>query len=257
MTQPSPSPDTPPTLRVRRSDERGYEDFGWTDNWMTFSFADYHDPDWVHFGPLRVMVENHIQPHEGFSAHPHRDVEIVTYVSSGVLTHSDDQGHEAHIGAGEMQLISAGSEGMVHAEENVHDEVEHNYQMWLVPDRSGTDFAYHERGFSEEEREGQFRCYVAPYADDAVGPDGPMPVNTDAFIYAGLFAAGDRAQHELGDGRGAWVQVVEGDVSVGGVTLRSGDGVGITETDAFDVQFGADSEVLLFDLRMDVPLLWT
>ena len=78
------------TLRLRRSDERGYEDFGWTDNWMPFSFADYRDPDWMHFGPLRVMVENHIQPHEGFSAHPHRDVEIVTYVSSGVLTHGDN-----------------------------------------------------------------------------------------------------------------------------------------------------------------------
>ena len=246
-----------PTIRLRRSDERGYEDVGWTDHWMTFSFADYYDPDWVHFGPLRVMVENHIQPHEGFAAHPHRDAEILTYVSSGILTHGDDQGHEAHIAAGEMQLISAGSEGMVHSEENVHDEVEHNYQMWFIPDRAGTDFAYHERRFSPEEREGQFRCYVAPYTDERAGGDGPAPINTDAFVYAGLFSAGDRIQHALGNGRGAWVQVVEGRVDVDGVTLRSGDGAGLTDTDALDFQFGAQSEVLLFDVRMDVPLLWT
>lgn len=260
MADPSPSPShaaSNPTVRLRRSDDRGYEDFGWTDNWMTFSFAEYHDPDWVHFGPLRVMVENHIQPHEGFSAHPHRDVEILTYVSSGVLTHGDDEGHEAHISAGEMQLISAGSEGMVHSEENVHDEVEHNYQMWLVPDRSGTDFAYHERGFSEEEREGRFCCYVAPYMDDAAGNDGPMPINTDAYVHAGLFASDDRASYSLEQGRGAWVQVVDGAVTVAGVTLRSGDGAGITDVDTLDFGFEDESEVLLFDLRMDVPRLWT
>lgn len=251
------SAHTDASLRLRRSDERGYEDFGWADNWMTFSFADYHDPDWMHFGPLRVMVENHIQPHEGFSAHPHRDVEIVTYVSSGTLTHGDDQGHEAHISAGEMQLISAGSEGMVHSEENVHDEVEHNYQMWLVPDRAGTDFAYHERGFSPTEREGRFRCYVAPYFEEDAGKDGPMPINTDAFIYAGLFAPDDRVVHNLAEGRGAWVQVVAGEVEVTGVTLKAGDGVGVTGVDELDFRFDAESEVLLFDLRMDVPRLWT
>lgn len=257
MSQRATKTDPSAAVRLRRSEERGYEDFGWADNRMTFSFADYHDPEWMHFGPLRVMVENYIQPHEGFSAHPHRDVEIVTYVSSGTLTHGDDRGHEAHISAGEMQLISAGSEGMVHAEENVHDGVEHNYQMWLVPDRPGTDFAYHERGFSVEEREGRFQCYVAPYTHEEAGADGPMPVNTDAFIHAGLFSPEDRVSHRLEEGRGAWVQVVEGDVEVAGVTLESGDGAGITEADALDFRFGAESEVLLFDVRMDVSRLWT
>lgn len=246
-----------PTLRLRRSDERGYEDFGWADNWMTFSFADYHDPDWRHFGPLRVMVENHIQPHEGFPAHPHRDVEIVTYVSSGVLTHGDSHGHEAHVSAGEMQLISAGSNGMIHSEENVHDNVEHNLQMWLIPDRADTDFAYHQRGFTPEERRGRFCCYVAPRGHDTTVESGPMPINTDAFIYAGLFASDHHVGHTLSEERGAWVQVVEGRVNVAGVTLEGGDGAGITDTDRLDFTFGADSEVLLFDLRMDVPLLWT
>lgn len=239
-------------LRIRRSEERGFEDFGWADNWMTFSFSDYHDPEWMHFGPLRVMVENHIQPHSGFPEHPHRHVEIVTYVSSGVLTHSDSFGHEAGVKAGEMQLISAGSRGMVHAEENVHDEVEHNYQMWLIPEDSDTEFAYHQLGYSPEERQGRFRLYVSPD-----GRNGSMPVNTDAFIYAGLFSSGDTVSYEVEPGRGVWVQMVHGRAQVEDVTLEQGDGVGITEVDGeLEFEFEEDSEVLLFDVRMDVPLLW-
>ena len=219
---------------------------------MTFSFANFNDPDWVHFGPLRVIVENHIQPHEGFSAHPHRDVEILTYVVSGTLTHEDSFGHKAGITAGEMQLISAGSGGMVHAEENHHDEVEHNYQMWLVPDRPGTDFFYGQKNYSPEERSGQLCLYVSP---DGRGES--MPINTDAFVYAGVFHPGDRLTHKLEEGRGAWVQVVDGALEVAGLTLHQGDGVGITDTDAINLAFTADSEVLLFDVRMDVPRLWT
>jgi redox-sensitive bicupin YhaK (pirin superfamily) len=240
-----------PTLRIRRSEDRGFEDFGWADNWMTFSFADYHDPDWNNFGPLRVMVENHIQPHEGFSAHPHRDVEIVTYVSSGVLTHGDSFGHESAIGAGAMQLISAGSRGMIHSEENLHDEVEHNYQMWLIPERAGTEFAYHEKQYTPEERQGRFCLYVSPD-----GREGSMPINTDAFIYAGLFSSGDSVEYTLDEGRGAWIQMVGGVCRVAGITLEQGDGVGITDVGALKLEFEAESEVLLFDLRMDVPLLW-
>ena len=246
-----PAPTQNPTLRLRRSDERGFEDFGWTDNWMTFSFADYHDPEWMHFGPLRVMVENHIQPHEGFSAHPHRDVEIVTYVSSGTLTHADSFGHEAGITAGEIQLISAGSNGMIHSEENHHDTVEHNYQMWLIPERTGTDFNYGQKKYTPAERQGRFHLYVSPD-----GRDDSLPINTDAFIYAGLFDAGDMVQHTLEPGRGAWIQVVDGQLSVLGETLHQGDGVGITDADQLDITFEADSEVLLFDVRMDVPMIW-
>lgn len=238
-------------LLVRRSRERGFEDFGWADNWMTFSFAGYRDPEWINFGPLRVMVENHIQPRSGFPSHSHRDVEIVTYVASGTLTHGDSFGHQAGIAAGEMQLISAGSRGMVHSEENLHDVVEHNYQMWLIPDRRDTEFAYHQLKFSPEERTGRFRLYVSP-----TGEEGSMPINTDARIYAGLFRDGDTARHELHPGRGAWVQVVRGSLRVAGLTLEQGDGVGITKGNDLGLEFGGGSEVLLFDVRMDVPLIW-
>ena len=242
---------TSPTLRIRRSEERGFEDFGWTDNWMTFSFAGYSDPDWNNFGPLRVMVENHIQPHEGFSAHPHRDVEIVTYVSAGTLTHEDSFGHKAGITRGEMQLISAGSRGMVHAEENHHDEVEHNYQMWLIPDTYPTEFAYHQLKYNDQERQGRMRLYVSPD-----GRDGSMPINTDAFIYAGLFDSGDETAHDLTDGRGAWIQIVAGSVDVAGHTLNQGDGMGITGADRLEFAFAEATEILLFDLRMDARLIW-
>lgn len=247
-----PPPPQTPTLRLRRSEERGFEDFGWADNWMTFSFADYHDPEWMRFGPLRVMVENHIQPHQGFSAHPHRDVEIVTYVASGTLTHADNFGHEASITAGEMQCISAGSQGMIHSEENRHDEVEHNYQMWLIPARTGTAFNYGQKKYPPAERQGRFCLHVSPD-----GRNGSLPINTDALIYAGLFAPGDSVRHTLKNGRGAWIQVVEGQLRVFGKTLGAGDGVGITDTQAIDLAFERSSEVLLFDVRMDVPVIWT
>ena len=242
-----------PSVRLRRSKDRGFEDFGWADNWMTFSFSGYVDPAWNNFGPLRVMIENDIQPHSGFPAHPHRDVEIVTYVAAGTLTHGDNFGHEAGITAGEMQHISAGSRGMVHSEENKHDTVEHNYQMWLIPDRSPTDFAYHQLKFSPEERQGRLRLYCSPD-----GRDESMPMNCDAFIYAGLFSEGDTHEYHVAEGRGVWLQLVRGEVRLPALdlNLESGDGVGIEKIDGLAMTFDADTEVLLFDVNMNAPLLW-
>jgi quercetin 2,3-dioxygenase len=246
-----PTTTSTPTIRLRRGQERGFEDFGWTDNFLTFSFAGYRDPVWNNFGPLRVMIENHIQPRSGFPTHPHRDAEIVTYVAAGTLTHRDNMGHQAGITAGEMQHISAGSRGIIHSEENVHDVIEHNYQMWLIPDRPGTAPAYHQLKFLPDERQGRFRLYVSPN-----GEDGSMPINTDARIYAGLFRPGDSVQHSVDAGWGSWIQVVHGELRVAGLTLHSGDGAGITDAPELDIEFDAESEVLLFDVRMDAPLLW-
>jgi quercetin 2,3-dioxygenase len=245
---------TKPQIRLRRSADRGFEDFGWTDNWMTFCFGSYYDPEWIHFGPLRVIVENHIQPHSGFPSHSHRDVEIVTYVAAGTLTHKDSFGHSAGVTAGEMQVISAGSHGMIHSEENIDDVVEHNIQIWLVPSRRPTEFAYHQQKFTPEQRAGRFQLYVSPN-----GRDGSMPINTDASIYAGLFSPGDQVRHVADGGRsprGAWIQVVRGRMDVAGVTLESGDGAGITPAGTLEFSFLEPSEVILFDLGMDAPLIW-
>lgn len=218
---------------------------------MTFSFADYHDPDWMRFGPLRVLIESQIDPHEGFDEHPHRHAEIVSYVTEGVLRHTDSFGHEADVEAGGMQLISAGSRGMVHKETNPQAQPEAHYQLWLIPDRRDTDFAYHDLTPPAEERRGQFRLYVSP---DGRGKS--MPVNTDAYVYAGQFSPEHTPSYDLTEGRGAWVQVVDGTVSVGGVTLRAGDGAGFTVPDELSFSFDEETELLLVDVRMDGPRVW-
>lgn len=238
-------------LRIRRSEDRGLQDLGWSENRMTFSFADYYDPDWMRFGPLRVLIESRIQSHSGFSKHPHRHVDIVSYVTSGVLRHQDSFGHEADISEGEMQLISAGRRGMIHSEENPFDETERHYQLWFIPDHEDTNFSYHELGFSPDERQGQFRLYVSPDGDG-----DSMPINTDAYVYAGLFAPNDTHSYLLRPKRGVWVQVVRGSVDVGDVTLQTGDGVGITHTGPLHFSFEEASELLLIDVRMDAPRIW-
>ncbi len=139
---------------------------------------------------------------------------------------------------------------MIHSEQNIHDEVEHNLQIWLVPSKQPTPFVYNQLKYTPEERAGRFRLYVSPE-----GRDGSMPIHTGASIYAGLFSKGDAAEHALA-GTGAWVQVVHGRVSVAGVTLEKGDGVGITDVKELQFTFEDASEVLLFDLDMNAPLIW-
>jgi len=218
---------------------------------MTFSFADYYDPDWMRFGPLRVLIESRIDPNEGFDEHPHLHAEIVSYVTEGVLHHEDSFGRADDIRAGEMQLISAGSRGMIHSETNPQSEPEAHYQLWFIPDRPNTDFAYHELKPPAWERQGQFRLYVSPD-----GRGDSMPVNTDAFVHVGQFSPGDRASHQLSSGRGAWVQVVEGTVSVGGVRLDGGDGAGFTAPSELAFSFECPTELLLVDVRMGADRVW-
>lgn len=237
--------------RIRRSGDRGLQDLGWSTNRMTFSFADYHDPDWMRFGPLRVLIESNIDPNEGFDEHPHRHAEIVSYVTEGVLHHEDSFGREADIRAGEMQVISAGSRGMIHSETNPRGEPEAHYQLWFIPERPDTDFAYHELKPPAGERQGQFRLYVSPD-----GRGDSIPINTNAFVYAGEFSPEDAPSHTLSESRGVWVQVVDGAVSVGGVTLQSGDGAGFTASNELSFSFNEETELLLIDVRMDARQVW-
>ena len=233
-------------LRIRRSGERALQDLGWSKNWLTFSFADYHDPDWMGFGPLRVLIESHIDPHSGFPEHPHRNVEILSYITGSALRHRDSFGHETTLTEGDMQLISAGRRGMMHSEKNPFDEREQHYQIWLRPDRTDTDFDYHERGYTAEERQGQFRLYASPN-----GLEDSMPLNTDAYVSVGRFAPGDTVTHDVQAGRGAWIQVVHGTVQVEGVVLETGDGLGTTREGPVHFGFGTHSEVLLIDVQME------
>lgn len=237
--------------RIRRSSERGLQDLGWSTNRMTFSFADYYDPQWMRFGPLRVLIESRIEPNSGFSEHPHHHAEIVSYVTEGVLQHADSNGPEARIRPGEMQLISAGRQGIVHKETNPQTEVESHYQMWFVPNRPDTDVAYQELKPPTEERQGQFRLYISPD-----GRGDTMRVNTDAFVFGGLFSSTDGVSYTVATGRGAWIQVVEGSVSVGDVLLRTGDGAGFSSSTELELSFSTETELLLIDVRMDAPRVW-
>lgn len=233
-------------IQIRRSEDRGFENFGWADNWMTFSFADYNDPEWTHFGPLRVIVENHIQPHQGFDTHPHRDMEILTYVSSGILTHEDSMGNRSDIHPGEMQRISAGT-GIYHSEMNEKDEVEHNIQIWILPDKAAVSPSYEELRFDEQERRGTLRMYVSPD-----GREGSMSINQDAFIYAGILDKKDEFIYDLEESRGAWIQIVHGGVEIDGrERLQQGDGAGITGLDKIALRATEESELILFDMAMD------
>jgi redox-sensitive bicupin YhaK (pirin superfamily) len=211
---------------------------------MTFSFSDYYDPDWMGFGSLRVLIESEIDPHQGFSMHPHRNVDILSYVVDGTLRHRDSADNATDITPGEMQLIRAGQRGIRHKETNPHDAPERHYQFWLTPDAPTSASSYHELDPYPEQRRAQLKLYASPD-----GRGASMPLRTDAFVYAGLFTAGDTVRHSLSDDRGAWLQVVDGHVRLGDTELQAGDGVGVTaDRSHLDLAFTADSNVLLIDL---------
>lgn len=234
------------SIRIRRSQDRGFEDYGWTDNWMTFSFAHYEDPEWSRFGPLRVIVENHIQPHQGFDAHPHRDMEILTYISSGTLTHGDNMGNREEIRSGAMQRLTAGT-GIVHSETNEHDEVEHNIQIWILPDQKGRDPGYQIKRYARSDRTGTLPLYVSPE-----GREGSVRIHQEADIYAGILEDGDRFEHALADGRGAWIQIVHGEIRLNDDTiLHEGDGAGLTDLSSLTLEATEQAEIILFDVAMD------
>jgi redox-sensitive bicupin YhaK (pirin superfamily) len=228
---------------VRRATERGHAEHGWLDSYHSFSFADYHDPKHMGFRALRVINEDFIAPGKGFGRHPHRDMEIISYVVEGALEHQDSMGNGSVMRPGDVQRMSAGT-GVTHSEFNgSKSEPVHLLQIWLVPAERGIEPSYEQKHFSEQEKRGKLRMVASPEGDD-----GSVTIHTDARLYAGTFASGDRAQHEFGPGRHAWVQVVRGRVNVNGQELRAGDGAALSEVSAVGFEGVDDAEVLLFDL---------
>lgn len=228
---------------IRRDGERGYADCGWTDACLTFSFSEYYDPRWMGYRSLRVLVENTIQPKGIFSTHPHSDMEIVTYVADGALAHKDSMGNEGVIRAGEFQRMSAGT-GVWHSEGNAFEtETEHNIQIWILPAEKGIEPGYEQKGFAPDERRGKLRLAVSPD-----GRDGSISINQDAEIWTALLSPGDEAMHELRDGRGAWVQVISGEVELNGTRLSGGDGAAVESVGLLELRALAASDILLFDL---------
>lgn len=229
---------------VRKADERGHADHGWLDTRHTFSFADYHDPAHMGFRSLRVINEDHVDAGRGFGAHPHRDMEILTFVVSGAVQHADSMGNRAVVRPGELQRMTAGT-GVTHSEVNPSPAEDlHLLQIWIVPEKRGLDPGYEQISFAERERNGRLLRIASPD-----GADGAVRIHQDVSLYTGFVEPGARVEHALAPGRHAWLQVVSGNVVAGGNTLEAGDGLAVSDETKLTIE-GSDetAEVLLFDL---------
>jgi redox-sensitive bicupin YhaK (pirin superfamily) len=228
---------------LRRSGDRGYADHGWLRSFHTFSFADYHDPEQMGFGALRVINEDRIRPGAGFGTHGHRDMEIISYVLEGALAHKDSMGTGSTIVPGDVQRMSAGR-GVMHSEFN-HDPkgVTHFLQIWIEPAIRGIAPSYEQKHFAAGEKRGRLRLVAS-----ADGDDGSVTIHQDARIYAGLFDGAERAEHALKKGRRAYVHVARGRISVNGTVLEAGDALK-TDAPRIVLENGDAAEVLLFDLK--------
>jgi len=231
------------TIFVRPAIERGYANHGWLDTHHTFSFAHYHNPANMGYRTLRVINDDVIQPQSGFDTHGHRDMEIVTYMVSGMLTHQDSTGGKGALQRGDVQTMSAGM-GIRHSEWNTSaSNACRLLQIWIRPERAGLPRSYQQRRFPDEVKRDQLRLIAAPG-----GANGALPIQQDALIFASILTAGKSVAHPLMLGRGAWIQVVDGRISINGQTLVTGDGALIELADAIDIHADIDSEFLLFDL---------
>jgi redox-sensitive bicupin YhaK (pirin superfamily) len=230
-------------IQVRPSESRGHAKQSWLDSRHSFSFDQYYDPDWMGFRQLRVINEDWIQPGQGFGTHPHRDMEIITYVLEGELEHRDSMGTGSIIRPGDLQRMTAGT-GVTHSEFN-HSKTSpvHLLQIWILPERRGLQPGYEQKTFSEKELAGKFRLLAAHD-----GHDGALTLHQDAAVYATRLAEGQRASHPLAPGRHAWVQVARGKVQLNGKKLEAGDGAAISAETKLELIADAQSEILLFDL---------
>lgn len=234
-------------ITIRRSDERGHANHGWLDSYHTFSFANYYDPDHIHFRDLRVINEDQIAPGNGFPTHPHRDMEILTYVVSGSLAHKDSLGNVETVvsreGSRGIQRFSAGT-GIAHSEFNPSDkEGTHLLQIWLFPEAKGLTPSYEQKIFSLETQRGE---WVKLASRDA--SDGSVTIYQDVEIFTTLLDAGEQRVYELGRDRHAWLQVVSGEVVLNGHTLQAGDGAAVSEEQKLILEANTAAEVVLFDL---------
>jgi hypothetical protein len=232
-------------LTIRRSEERGHANHGWLNSHHTFSFANYYDPKHMGFRSLRVINDDRVAPGRGFGAHPHRDMEILSYVIDGRLAHRDSMGHQQEIGPNEVQYMSAGR-GTVHSEFNGSptDPV-HFLQIWIEPNTEGTDPVYQQFGFTAEEKRNQWKLIASPEPQP-----GAAHIKQDAKVSVAELTEGSELGYELGTGRHAWVHLVEGKVELNGIILTTGDAAAVSHESNLKLRaLGADkNEVMLFDL---------
>jgi redox-sensitive bicupin YhaK (pirin superfamily) len=230
-------------MKIRKANERGHASHGWLDTYHTFSFGDYYDPQWMGYRSLRVINDDVVMPGMGFGKHPHRDMEIITYILSGELEHKDSMGNGRVIRAGELQYMAAGT-GVQHSEFNPSKaEGVHLLQIWIQPERAGVKPRYAEKSLKEAAA-GKLLLVTSK-----TGRDGSIAINQDADLWLAKLEAGARAAYKLASGRHAWLHVAEGEVSLNGTNLQGGDAAAISEESALELSAKKPAQVLLFDLN--------
>jgi redox-sensitive bicupin YhaK (pirin superfamily) len=230
-------------VEIRRSEERGHARHGWLDSFHSFSFADYHDPEHMGFGPLRVINEDRVQPGQGFGTHGHRDMEIISYVLEGGLAHRDSMGNGSVIRPGDVQRMSAGT-GIHHSEFNASDrEGVHFLQIWIEPNVRGMKPSYEEKTFDAESKRGRLRLIASPD-----GREGSVTIHQDALLYATVLDGDTPVEFVQQPGRRTYVHVVRGEARVNGERLAAGDAMKFSGEARVRLEDGKNAEVLLFDL---------
>ena len=230
-------------IKLRKSEQRGHANHGWLDSYHTFSFAHYYDPDYMGYSVLRVINEDVIAAGKGFGMHPHRDMEIVTYMLAGALRHQDSLGNGSVIRAGDVQRMSAGI-GIVHSEFNASGtEPAHLLQIWLLPESNGIKPGYEEKHFATAGKQDRW-CLVTSHD----GREGSLKIHQDVALYASCLSAGVRLSHALQPGRSAYVQLARGTVTLNGEVLMAGDAAAIDTQQVIELAADEDAELLLFDL---------
>ena len=230
-------------INIRKSNERGHADHGWLNTHFTFSFADYYDPKHEQFRTLRVMNDDRVAGGGGFPMHPHRDMEIITYVLEGALQHRDSMGNGSVIKPGDVQYMSAGT-GVTHSEFNASKtEPVHLYQFWMFPEKQGLKPAYDQKNFTDDEKRGKLRLIASPD-----GREGSVKIRQGNELYATVLSKDESVKHELKPDRHAYVQVARGGVKLNGKELAEGDGAAISSERSVELTGVDNAEVLLFDL---------
>lgn len=231
-------------IYVRKSAERGQNDYGWLKTFYSFSFNDYYDPRFMGFRDLRVINEDYIEPARGFPKHPHRDMEIITYVMKGELSHKDSMGNGTTILPHEVQRMSAGT-GVVHSEHSSETDETYLLQIWILPEKENLEPSYEQKLFPPEEKTGRLKLIAS-----SAGTDGSVVVHQDVKIYASILGTGQAVNFDVTQGRHIWIQVARGVIEVNGTKLEHGDGAAISEESSLHIaSVSGESEFLLFDLR--------
>ena len=231
-------------IKIRRSEDRGQANYGWLDTKYTFSFNTYIDERFMGFRNLRVINEDVIEPNQGFPTHGHRDMEILTYVMSGELSHKDSMGNGETIHPHEVQRMTAGT-GVLHSEYSSPTDKTHLLQIWILPEKRNLQPGYEQKFFTPEEKKGRLKLVAS-----RGGNDGSVHINQDVSLYSSILSKGEKVSHSLAENRHAWIQIVKGSLETGGEFLNQGDGAAVSDEKLLEINALEDeTEFLLFDLN--------